>query len=236
VTTIKQRLARREAVALINIDHPAPSLVASLAGLGIDAVMLDCEQGLPSFSDVEELARAARQAGIGALVRVPSAQPWDIERYLLRGVDGLVIPRLDTATLVAQALEEVRYCRQASFDTTNVIVQIESASAVCELDDILAVPGIDALFIGAVDLSKSMGFRGDYAQPEVLAVIDEVIDRVRAAGRNVGMLVKPADVAHWSGRGVTLLYGHVNDFIRMGAAEWRARASIDSSRDQEGQS
>lgn len=236
MTTIKQRLAGRETVSLINVDHPAPSLVAALAGLGIDAVMFDCEQGLPSMTDVEELSRAAREAGIDALVRVPSAQPWDIERYLLRGVDGLVIPRLDTAAQVAKALDEVRYCTQRTFDAKTIIVQIESVSAVAELDDILAVPGIDAFFIGAVDLAKTMGFKGDYSEPQVVALIGDVIDRIRAVGHNAGMLVTPADVGHWAQRGATMLYGHVNDFIRLGVADWRSRVGTTTGSERGGSS
>lgn len=224
--SIKQKLRAGQVVSLVNADHPSSGLVASLGGIGVDAVMIDCEQGSPSLTDVEEMARAARTVGVDALVRVPSAQPWDIERHMLRGIDGVVVPRLDSAAQAVRAVADIRYCAPKDFDRKTVIVQIESARAVSELDGFLAILDIDSYFIGAVDLAKSMGYRGDYAQAAVMAVIEDTVDRITLAGRSAGMLVKETDVAYWHERGVTLLYTHVNDFIRIGARHWRRTAGI----------
>jgi 2-keto-3-deoxy-L-rhamnonate aldolase RhmA len=221
---LKDALRAGRPGVLVNPDHPSSSLVAALETMGVDAVMIDCEQGSASFVDVEEMSRAARAAGMSALVRVPAPAPWVIERYMLRGIDGVVIPRLDTAAEAAAAVEAVRYCAPRTFADTTVIVQIESRAAVAELDGFLALDEVDAYFIGPVDLSKSLGFGGDYRTPEVMAVLDQVIDRVVGAGRAVGTLVTGDDVRHWRERGVTLCYTHVNEFLRMGADEWRRRA------------
>ncbi|MGX7680837.1 aldolase/citrate lyase family protein [Jatrophihabitans sp. DSM 45814] len=223
---VKQSLRDGRVVTLINPDHPSPSLVATLGNLGVDAIMIDCEQGSPSLTDVEEMTRAARSVGLQAVVRIPSAQPWDIERHMMRGIDGVVVPRLDSARRAAAAVADIQYCAPNDFDDKVIIVQIESAAAVAELDDFLAIDEIDSLFIGAVDLAKSMGYRGDYSQEPVMAVIEQTIDRITAAGRSAGMLVKEADVARWHQRGVTLLYAHVNDFIRIGARHWRVTAGL----------
>lgn len=224
--SIKQKLRAGQVVVLANADHPSSSLVASLGGMGVDGIMIDCEQGSPSLTDVEEMARAARSVDVDAVVRVPSAQPWDIERHMLRGIDGVVVPRLDSAHQAVRAVADIRYCAPKDFDRKTVIVQVESAQAVAELDGFLAIPEIDSYFIGAVDLAKSMGYRGDYTQDPVMAVVEETVDRVKSAGRSVGMLVKEEDVAHWHERGVTLLYTHVNDFIRIGAKQWRRTAGL----------
>jgi len=58
-------------------------------------------------------------------------------------------------------------------------------------------------------------------------VIDDVIARIRAAGRCAGIMVKDHDVAVWQGKGVTMLYTHLNDFAAMGARVWRGLAGLD---------
>lgn len=223
---LKDRLARGETVSLVNPDHASSGLVAFMGTLGIDAVMIDCEQGNPGFTDVEDMTRAARLAGISAIVRIPSPEPWTIERYLMRGIDGVVVPRLDTAAQVRRVVEDIRYCTPKDFDDKAIIVQVESASALAELDGFLAVPEIDCYFIGAVDLAKSMGHRGDYRQPAVMQAMEQAIERILGHGRRVGFLVKEDDLQAWQARGVTMLYTHLNDFAAIGARQWRALAGL----------
>lgn len=220
----KHKLRTRRMSSLVNPDHASPGLVHFVAGLGIDALMLDCEQGTPSFEDVEDMTRAAHLRGVASVVRIPSAEPWTIERYVMRGVDGIVVPRLDTAAQAAKAVQDLRYAAAKDFADKVLIVQIESVSAVDELEGFLALSEIDCFFIGAVDLAKSMGHEGDYAQPEVMAALTRLARRIRDAGRCVGFLVKEHDLRFWQGMGVTMLYTHVNDFLRIGAQQWRAMA------------
>jgi len=227
-TAFKERLAAGEPTVLMNADHPSSGLVAALGGIGIDAIMIDAEQGNPSLSDAEEMRRAARSVGLSALVRVPTALPWMIERWLSRDLDGVVVPRLDTAAQAAQAIRDIEYCLPNDADDATIVVQIESVSAVEELDGFLALDRVDAYFIGAVDLAKSMGLRGAYRTPEAWSLIESVVDRIAGAGRRAGMIVTEADVAHWVDRGATLLYGHVNELLRIGARSWRSTAGIDA--------
>ena len=215
----KQALREDRPVAVINADYANAGLVEFLARpeLGVDAVMLDAEQGSPDFERIEDMARAARLSGLCVLVRLFSPEPWVIERMLLRGIDGLIVPRLDTAEQARAALEVLRYCHPHDADDKLFVVQIESAAAHANLDDFLAVDGIDAHFIGPVDLSRSMGHRGDYAAAPVQAAVDDILRHSRAAGRAVGTMVKPGDAEQWMARGARFLYFHVNDWLRIGA-------------------
>jgi 2-keto-3-deoxy-L-rhamnonate aldolase RhmA len=221
----KQKLRDRRTVTLVNPDHASAGLVNFVAGLGVDAFMLDAEQGTPGFEDVENMTRAAHLHGVPALVRIPSPEPWTIERYLLRGVDGLVVPRLDTAAQVARVVRDIRYVAAKRFDRQAVVVQVESAGALAELDGFLAVPEVDCYFIGAVDLSKSLGHDGDCAHPDVMEAMLRTVRRIHRAGRCVGFLVNERDVAFWRGHGVTMLYAHVNEFVRIGWARWEELAA-----------
>lgn len=223
----KEKLAAGKTVSLVNVDYPSAALASFVCRNGADAIMIDCEQGNPGFQDVEHLTMAARLRGAAAIVRVPSAEPWTIERYMMRDIDGIVVPRLDTAEQVDKAVQDIKYCTPRNFAEKAVIIQVESASAVRELDDFMAVPDIDCFFIGAVDLSKSMGFAGDYGKPEVLDVIHATIARIRERGKSVGFLVSEKDVCAWQARGVNMLYTHVNDFIRAGMREWNAMTGLE---------
>ena len=214
---LREKLSRDEPLVVVNADHPSPSLVEVLACQPIDAVFIDCEQGSPDVESVENMARAARLHRMASLVRVFDPQDWVLERYLLRGVDGVVVPRLDRAEDARRVVEGVRYCFPADPESRFVVVQIESSAAVAELDEFFAVEGIDVYFIGPVDLAKSMGHRGDFRCPEVQAVIDDIIARGRVAGRHVGILADAENAADCVAKGIRFLYTHANDFIGAGA-------------------
>jgi 2-keto-3-deoxy-L-rhamnonate aldolase RhmA len=147
-----------------------------------------------------------------------------LERYLLRGIDGIVAPRVDRAADARRVVDGVRYCYPNAPNSKFVVVQIETRTAVDGLDEFLAIDGIDVYFIGPVDLAKSMGFGADFRAPAVQAVIDEIIARTRAAGRHVGVLVDDDNVADYCRKGVRFLYTHANDFIRTGVKDFVARA------------
>ena len=217
---LREKLARDETLVVVNADHPSASLVEVLARQPIDAVFIDCEQGSPGVESVENMARAARLHRMASLVRVFDPKDWVLERYLLRGVDGVVAPRVDRAADARRVVEGVRYCFPVAPESKFVVVQVESSAAVAELDDFLAVEGIDVYFIGPVDLAKSMGHRGDYRHRKVQAVIDDIIARGRAAGRHVGILAHAGNAAEYVSKGVRFLYTHANDFIGAGARDF----------------
>jgi 2-keto-3-deoxy-L-rhamnonate aldolase RhmA len=211
---------------LVNPDYPSPALVEHLGRpeLRVDAVMIDLEQGSAGMERLEDMARAARLAGLCSLARVFSPESWVIERVMLRGVDGIVAPRLDTPEQFARLVRDVSYCFPKDPESKVIVAQVESRAAYERLDEILAVEGIDVFFIGPVDLAKSMGHAGDYSRPEVASVIEDICRRANAAGRKVGILVKPGDMQDWRRRGIALLYFHVNDWIGLGAREFPVEA------------
>lgn len=223
ITRVRDKLARDEPLVVVNADHPSPSLVEVLARQPVDVVFIDCEQGSPDVESVENMARAARLHQMASVVRVFAPQDWVLERYLFRGIDGVVAPRLDHAADARRVVEDVRYCFPNAAEPKLVVVQIESQSAVDELDDFLTIDGIDAYFIGPVDLAKSMGHRGDFRSPAVQSAMDEVIDRTRAAGRHVGILVDRDNATDYVRKGVRFLYTHLNDFIATGADDFSGR-------------
>ena len=226
---LRAKLARDEPLVVVNADHPSASLVEVLARQPIDIVFIDCEQGSPDVESVENMARAARLHSMASVVRVFSPADWVLERYLFRGVDGVVVPRVDRAADARRVVESVRYCFPRDPAGRFVSVQIETTTAVEELDDFLAVDGIDVYFIGPVDLAKSMGHAGDFRAPEVQRVMDQVIERTRAAGRHAGILVDDGNVAGYVAKGVRFLYTHADAFVSVGARAFAERVETPES-------
>ncbi len=222
--SVKQRLAAGEPVTVVNVDHVSPSLVEVLGSLPVHAVFIDCEQGAPDFLAVEDMARAARLTGLTSLVRIYQPEPWLVERTLFRKVDGIVVPRIDTADQAQRMIDAVKYCYPDDHSDKVLVIQIESSEALDNLDALLALDGIDAYFIGPVDLSKSLGHGGDYRCPPVQAVMDDTIARIRAGGRNAGVMVDRDNVQRYASLGVTFFYEHVNGFLRYGAELFAAEA------------
>jgi 2-keto-3-deoxy-L-rhamnonate aldolase RhmA len=223
VHALRDRLHQSLPSLVINVDHPSPSLVEFLGGLPLEAVMIDTEQGSPDFESVENMARAARVSGICSLARTCNAEAWAIERLLFRGVDGLVVPRCESMADVRRVVDAFRYCLPQGQGDKLLVVQLEHIELVKNVRELARVDGIDCVFIGPVDLSKSMGFGGQYKVPAVAEAIDECITVLRGAGVPVGMLVKPDDIASWAGQGVSFLYAHANDLLALGAAALQGR-------------
>ena len=103
---------------------------------------------------------------------------------------------------------------------TVVVAQIEDVEALDCLDAICAVPGIDALFVGRVDLTVAMG-ASSQDDPRVIAAVDAICAAGRRHGRTVGMfLARPADAVLWRGKGASFfLLGSDHAFMFSGAAE-----------------
>ena len=218
----KEKLRHRQPLAVINADYPSSGLVEFLGHpeLGLDAVMLDTEQGNLEAERIEDMARAARLVDLCVLVRVFSPDPWVIERMMLRGVDGIIVPRLDTAEQAQVVLDTVKYLFPNDLDSKIIIIQIESQAAHEDLEQFLDLKGIDVYFVGPVDLSRSMGHKGNYQTPAVRDAINNIFDQVNDANATAGTLVKPGEVNEWLERGARFLYFHVNDWLKLGANEF----------------
>lgn len=219
----KAKLAQGGDALVVNVNHPAPGLVERLGALPVDAVFFDCEQGSPGIESVENMARAARLAGVASLCRLHGPDDWLIERYLFRGIDGIVIPRLSRPDQAARVVETVRYCLPRRHDEIAVVIQIETIEAARAVEDFAAVQGIDCLFVGPVDLAKSMGHAGDFHHRAVQAEIDRTIAAIAAAGVAPGMLVNRADAAAYRAKGVRFFYEHVNTLLAYGIEDFLSR-------------
>ena len=222
MSRFKEKLARGEHVIVVNADHPAPSLVERMGHLPIDAVFIDCEQGSPDVESVENMARAARLVGLTSLVRLFDHRDWVIERYLGRGVDGIVVPRLESADQAREIVASVRYCFPKHHAAKIIVIQIETRRALETLDAFLGIADIDVLFLGPVDLAKSLGFAGDYRGDAMQRTLRDAVTRIARGGGVPGILVDRHDAAVWRRAGARFLYEHVDNFLAAGAESFAA--------------
>jgi 4-hydroxy-2-oxoheptanedioate aldolase len=218
---LRRRLQAGERISMINPHHVSSSLAARLCELGADTVFLDCEHGSASFEEVREMARAARSAGGGAIVRPDCHQRSLLIRYLNVGADGLMVPMVDTADEARAIVDAVRYGCPSNHQDKLLVCMIETLRAVENLDEILAVEGVDVFFVGPGDLSHSMGFPpavpiGQKRDRQVLDLLDRTLERIRDAGRIPGTLVVEDDIEHFSSAGAQFLYIHSDPFLRSG--------------------
>ncbi len=223
----KAKLADGQVVFGAIITRYAPDMVEIFGALGYDFVMIDCEHGPSDLDQVEHMVRAAESFGITPIARIPNHHESTILRYLDRGLQGIIVPHVNTGEEAAAVARAARYhpegyrgmgggraqdygigvSRDEATAWVNsqvlVIPMVEDVEAVGNLDDILAVPGADVLHVAASDLGQSLGNPG---VPEVRRVMGEVIPRVRAGGKNCGVGGNnPADTAG------------VAEFVKLGA-------------------
>ena len=189
--------ALREPKALIGtlVTTASPEIAEVLALSGFDWLFLDLEHGTLSIPD----AQRAIQAVAGrcfTVVRVPDATAENIKRVLDTGCDGMIAPHVNSAEearrIVALAkyppvgersvghgraqgygLSFADYVATAN-DRIAVMVQAEHIDAVANIQDIIRVQGIDAVFVGPYDLSGSMDLLGQVSDAKVVAAIETV--------------------------------------------------------------
>ena len=242
---MKAKMLRGEPALGASLMFPSPQLVEMLAYAGFDWVLIDCEHGSIGLADVETMAMAADASGITAIARPRSNNPADIQSMMDRGVRGVQIPHVNSRADAERAVAAVKFgpgaarglaagtrpdkwglgARMPDFAAAQnamslVCVQIEHQEAVRNIDEILAVDGIDVFFIGPSDLSQSMGFPGNPKAAPVAAAIAATLARIRAAGKVPGMPATADTVAEVVGQGCRYIYNHVPRLLGAGASQF----------------
>lgn len=220
---IGERLESDEPALGARAETFSPVMVEVYGQLGFDFVWLDIEHGGPSPYDstaFDALVRAAESAGIELLVRLPTGDPPMIHKVLDTGVTTLLIPQVESAAEVSEAVEAAHFSYDGGpgargfgggrptgwgadsegfiedqDETVLVGAMIEHRDAVEEVEEILSVPELGFAFIGANDLSISMGHPRQTDHPEVQEAIATVEDACRDAGIPFGAPKHDTDAA-----------------------------------------
>ncbi len=180
-----------------------------LSGAGFEWVAVDMEHTAMDYRTLEGLTAGIRGAGAEPLVRIEANFPQVIKRVLDCGAAGVIVPLVNSAGEAAAAVGAAKYPPagfrgvslgrasgygynfQDYFDSINdqviVVAQIEHYRAVERIEEIVAVEGLDGVFLGPYDLSGSMGIVGQFEHPRMAEARRTVLEAARAAGKAAGL-------------------------------------------------
>jgi 2-keto-3-deoxy-L-rhamnonate aldolase RhmA len=248
-TRLPELLRGERALLGMFVGLPSPSLVEMCGHAGVDFVIIDNEHGPAHIESTEHMLRAARASGVIPVVRTLES---DILRVLDIGASAIQVPQVNSAEQAKRIVAAAKYppigMRGAAFSTraagygffagdrhiadsnagTAVIVMTETRTAIEHIDEILSVPGIDAVFFGPNDLSFSFGHPGQMSHPEVVAAIEHGIARALAHRVAPGVLaVTPEDFHRWRKKGARylpmVLSGMIGNALRATVAAAREK-------------
>lgn len=214
--TFKARLAGLETLLGVLISLPSPELAEIFAGAGFDWLFLDGEHGLHDVLGLQRIVQAVGRA-CPCIVRVPDNDPVWIAKALDTGAAGLIIPHVNSAADAARAVAAAKYAPLGTrsigvaraqgygFDVqgsigrdngeTVVIAQTEHIEAARQIEAILAVPGVDAAFVGPFDLSASLNKPGRLGDAEVQAAIERIRKACAEKKMPAGIFAAEAEAA-----------------------------------------
>ena len=224
---LKRKLQRGETVIgpFMNCRYPAFIEIVGLAGF--DFAIIDMEHGPLSTETAEDLCRAGQLAGLDPIVRVRKNDAPQIQRALDIGSAGVQIPQIEDKEGAQAAVRAAKYAplgmrgmslftRAGDYtvhgtagvvenlnDEQIVIVHVEGIPGLQNLEEIVAVPHLDVIFLGPYDLSQSYGIPGQVNAPRVVRGMEEAVTKIRAAGKAVGTFAADVETAkRWIDAGV----------------------------------
>ena len=239
----KEKLQQGQVAVTIS-GNLSSEIIDFMGPLGFDAVWIECEHGTVTWDQLSDLTRACDLWGVTSITRVNANEPWLITRTLDRGSMGIVTPHINTRADAEQSMQSSKYAPlgyrgmfggrqsygvadyfQAANDQTLVVVLLEEAEALRNLDEILRVDHIDVFFVAPSDLAQTMGHIGNPGHPEVQTAIDSAIAKIVAAGRTPGTLVNDDNVASYVEKGVKFLMTSWNGWLANSSREFLAKVS-----------
>ncbi|SMQ63331.1 2,4-dihydroxyhept-2-enedioate aldolase [Plantibacter sp. VKM Ac-1784] len=233
----------------------SPIAAEIAAGSGLDLLLIDGEHSANTLESIQLQLQVVAASPVCPLVRVPFGDAVVIKQVLDLGAQNLIVPMVSSAEQAAALVQAVRYPPQGvrgvgsalarssrwnrvddylaqADDSVSLTVQIESAEAVEQAEEILAVDGVDAVFVGPADLSASLGLLGQQGHPTVVSAVERVLDAATAAGKPAGVnAFDPVMAEHYLDRGASFVLVGADVSLLARASEQLAERFIDGRSD-----
>jgi 2-keto-3-deoxy-L-rhamnonate aldolase RhmA len=230
---MKQRLTQGELVIGLGVRHMQSVEIGMIArAAGFDFLFIDREHSTIEMSRAGEICAAALTQGVTLLVRVAGPEPFHCVPLLDCGVQGIVVPHVETPQDAATMVEIQKFPPVGSRSMSRssamtgyesmpiaeiasranaecmAIPMLETRTAVVHASQIAATPHIDALLIGASDLCADFGLPGEFSHPQIVAACEAIIDASRQHGKPCGISgVRDEELLrHYIGRGVQIIH------------------------------
>ncbi len=227
---LKQRLRGGEQVlGTMVTTFTSPDIAKILKNCGFDFFIVDCEHGSFTTREVANIIAEARGASIPALVRIPEMRREHALKCMEMGASGLLLPNTETAEQARMLVDCTKYApmghrgvslsrphtdfqkvngseyMQEANAQTLLMCQIESRIGVRNIEEIMAVDGIDVGFIGPNDMSQDYGILGQFTHPDIVAAFDRVIAAAERHGKWSGVHFGSAEpLKPWLKRGMQI--------------------------------
>ena len=217
-------------VGTMLVELRQPVVMEWLRQAGLDFVIIDGEHGPFPVDVLADLSRGARAAGLTPIVRIPELTYAFVTGALDGGAQGIMLPRVTEPGQVEQCLEWMKYPpvgRRGAVlarghtgfragplseslaglnGQSMLIAQVETAEAVERVEEIVAVPGVDAALIGPTDLSLALGVPGQMDHPTLVAAIERTMAACRAHGVHPAIHTNDVKMtARWAAAGMPLV-------------------------------
>lgn len=226
--SLNQRLREGGAFTAVFAIIPSTHVIEMIGVAGFEAVIIDMEHGPFSIDSVVPLILAAQVRGMYPIVRVRANEPSLIGAVLDAGAAGVLVPQVTSAAAAMEVVKAARFAPHGARGTNpwvraadygagptwfqdanrdvSVMVMIEGREGLDALGDILAVPGLDGIFLGPVDMAQSLGVGGQPEHPKVIEAIKDTV--ATASARGIGTAVFAPNVAaakRWAAQGVRMV-------------------------------
>ena len=216
------------------IISPSPKFIGAVKGMDLDFVFIDTEHIPLDSQELGWMCHGYRGIGMTPIVRIPSPDPYQACRVLDTGASGIIAPYIETVEQVQQLRGAIKlrplkgkrlqdilsgkseaepeladYLKKYNEEHI-MIVNIESVPAMKVLDDILDVPGLDAVLIGPHDLTTNLGIPQKYDHPLFDEAVREIIAKARAKNIGAGIHFWPSveQEISWAKAGMNMIIHH----------------------------
>ncbi|MEY4939091.1 MAG: hypothetical protein RIQ93_826 [Verrucomicrobiota bacterium] len=215
---VKNKIAHGGTVLCAKASYTDPDIIELMGTFGFDAIWICLEHKRLDPSSIYSLLRACRLGGMDPLIRVKPANYTDLLWLLEAGARGIMLPKVthvDEVRAVIDAMKfpplgnrgldgvqaesnfgrmvQSEYVARAN-DGNFLVVQIEDPAVAPHIDAIAALPGVDVLFVGPGDLTLSLGKLGQTDDPEVVAILNQVVTACKKHGKVAAIPCPPDQV------------------------------------------
>jgi 4-hydroxy-2-oxoheptanedioate aldolase len=229
-----------------------PTFLEIAALLGYKAAWIEMEHTFLSHDQAADLCRIASGIGMLTMIRIPHTRREMVLKAAECGPEILDLPMVNSAAMLNEFVRHARFPPKGErgfFSTSRAVkygldgpvsdeqqmlnqelclmAQIETKEAVDKIEELVAVPGIDSIFIGPADLSASLGVPGQTGHLLVKQAASKVIQAARTHGKTVAAGVNQRDLPFWIEQRIDLIFC-TNDIAAMKAG---AQAAISDARD-----
>lgn len=245
MASLKERLRNGEQVlGTMVTTFASPDIAKILQVCGFDFLIVDCEHGSFTTREVANIIAVARGIGMPALVRIPEMRREHALKFMEMGASGLLLPNTESAEQAKLLVDCTKYAplghRGVSLsrphtdfkkvsgatympeanDDTILMCQIESRKGVENVEEIIAVEGIDVAFIGPNDMSQDYGILGQFEHPEIVAAFEKIVAAAQANGKWAGAhFGGAAPLKPWLKKGMQInMWNSDNGLLALGAA------------------